>query len=55
MKNKILTLITTLAALSCILGMLLIDSKSVAPVVMIGISLLWLIPFYYANRDRLGV
>ena len=55
MRNKILTLITTIATLCCILGMVTIDSESTIPLYMIGISLLWLIPFFYANKDRLGV
>ena len=50
-KNFILKAITAVATFTFLLGACSLDSVSTVPMVMCAGSLLWLIPFAFANRE----
>lgn len=54
MKNKILKLVTTIAAIIFIVAGCMLDSASYVPYIVCSICLAWICLFIYANRDRLG-
>lgn len=53
MKNKILTALTVLAAVSWIVSVAMLDSLSIVPVAVCGASTVFLALVAVANMDRL--
>lgn len=51
-RNTILLMVSMVAASALLWGILLLDSKSWIPTLMVLGSLAWLVPFCWANEDR---
>lgn len=49
-RNTILRTITALAAATCVIGAMLLDSESLIPTAMVFCGIVWLGLFYYAQE-----
>lgn len=50
LRNTILRSITALAAATCVIGAMLLDSESLIPAAMVMGGIVWLTLFYYAQE-----
>ena len=50
LHNTILRTITALAAATCVIGAMLLDSESLIPAAMMMGGIVWLTLFYYAQE-----